>query len=478
MLAAYSTPFRRNQSVGEGLGVERDVERPRSDNEAVRSLREGGMLALWNLEVQGGVGGGWGGRGARQMPSVRLLRVAGIPSCCALCRGAEPQLAVAGTAEGSVQLWDLRQGDSRARSSHPKRRDSIIINSKRGAPTARTTSKRVMLTLPTGEALAVLSPAYCSEAHLCASHCAPVTAISLIEGAENQLTDTVDGLTVVSLSSIGELIVWIIVDGEPLEGDMDYGQAFGSRLRLMKSTAVSLDQGTVPREPHLIVGAAGAVLPICALCLSFLPHDHSRFLCGTDEGSVLHVSRYEDAPTYPRRFAPPYAPHAAVCALAACRSDPEWFLAGRADGSISLFHLSEPCPIREWQHLRGAVTQLAWAPGRAGLFWALSVVSVGGKSGGSSSESSGESVLHLFDNAKEERTPQLSMPLGTPPSADAADAATAHTAAAAKSRFALVSCSGRTMDTTKKSENQLLALSSASTPGKITVHVLEKSVYS
>ena len=63
----------------------------------LRKLSSGGVLALWRLY-------------APELPWA-LMRCIGVPSCCMMAES-KPHLAFAGTEEGSVQLWNLREPGS------------------------------------------------------------------------------------------------------------------------------------------------------------------------------------------------------------------------------------------------------------------------------------------------------------------------------------------------------------------------------
>jgi hypothetical protein len=140
-----------------------------------------------------------------------------------------------------------------------------------------------------------------------------------------------------------------------------------------------------PPQPQRPAASAGAAA--CTTCLALVPGPGQQLLVGTTTGAVLRGAR-AGAPPPPRVFTPQEgrltlgqlalnaagcgsgvgsnieaAPGgrcsggdqavgligAAVLGLAACPSRPEAFLAGRADGSLSLHVLSRSAAVRVWE---------------------------------------------------------------------------------------------------------------------------------
>ena len=92
LLVAYGKPS-DPEAAGEGASRKRDAA-------ALKRLASGGFLALWKIY-------------APETPWA-IMRCAGVPSCCMLPE-AKPHLAFAGTEEGSIQLWNMRE----AGANHP-----------------------------------------------------------------------------------------------------------------------------------------------------------------------------------------------------------------------------------------------------------------------------------------------------------------------------------------------------------------------
>lgn len=304
----------------------------RREEVALRRAAAGGILCVWSVH--------------QPAEPREVLRCAGLPTCCAIA-SAPCRVALAGTAEGAVQLWDLRDSEAR--------------------------HERATL----GGAMRALRSAAFSS-HGCAlneGHEAPVVALAL---APPTAAAEAEDLVATSLDSAGRLLVWQLLEGSltqlgerlseeglPREGDglnldaFAYGQTVGARLRLVRTSAVH-----VCAPP---ARAVAAVLPATALCLALLPLDPSRCLVGLDNGRLVQVSRYANARPSPAEFAPPpdSSRARAVTCLAFSPSLCSAFLAGRADGSVSLYTLSASLPllVLEPPALAPAV-QLLWSPSR------------------------------------------------------------------------------------------------------------------
>ena len=105
---------------------------------ALKRLASGGFLALWKIYT----------------PDVpwAVMRCAGVPSCCMLPE-AKPHLAFAGTEEGSVQLWNMREPGA----SHP----SVELGS-------------------AVDRLALRSPTYASDCLANGSHTSPIASLAAL----------------------------------------------------------------------------------------------------------------------------------------------------------------------------------------------------------------------------------------------------------------------------------------------------------
>ena len=330
----------------------------------LKRVATGGVLATWRLY--------------RPDAPWALMRVVGTPSCCLLPH-AKPHLAFAGTDEGTIQLWNMREPGS----SHP----SIHVGD--------------------GDRIALRAPTYASD-HLASAsaHMSPIAQLCALPSASEE-----GELTVASLDEEGTLILWVVLESVEVDAS-DLGQAVGGKERLMKTGTVPLVDD--PAGASLFgAGSSGlaasslAVLPTRCFSMSFLPSDPSRLILATDLPQLLHRTRHVAAPGAPAA-APPnpptYAPDSAqaassgACGVTFCPDSPSHFLAGRTDGSIALYHVDDARPLLSWAGFAtGCITHVAWSASRPTVVWA----------------SDEEHNLHAIDITDSSGRPLVSSMMGT-----------------------------------------------------------------
>lgn len=361
-------------------GADGVVEGASKATKPVRRLATGGLLCVWRLQ--------------QTEAPWQLLRCVGLPSCCLLPR--KSYLALGGTLEGGVQLWDLRE------------------------PSSQHATADVA-----GEAVALRAPTFCSDAGT-GNHTSPVVAL-----CELPTADGADDLSVASLEQHGTVILWMLVEVADNETDAtDYGQAVGGRVRLFRSGSVPLCGGNYDASATEEEAARRrqTLLPTRALCLHFCPTEPSRFLVGCDTGRVLHGSRYSGATSAsrpkPAAFELDYATAAqkalkagvgtkgdttgavvegaagaivhdiAFCPAAGLQA---YFAVARSDGSLCLYHLDDGRPLRRWLGFStAALLQIEWSASRPCLLWILDA----------------DAKLHLFDLLDDDNDPIASTYVG------------------------------------------------------------------
>ena len=116
--------------------------RPKGRKEAARRLLGGGLLCVWRLQ--------------QTEAPWQLLRCIGLPSCCLSLR--RSHLALCGTHEGGVQLWDLRE------------------------PASQHAAAEV-----DGAQAALRSPSFCSDAAT-GNHTSPVVAVTELPSSAGNAT--------------------------------------------------------------------------------------------------------------------------------------------------------------------------------------------------------------------------------------------------------------------------------------------------
>jgi len=138
---------------------------------------------------------------------------------------------------------------------------------------------------------------------------------------------------------------------------------------------------------------------------------------------------------------------------------PSYFIAGRSDGSVSLYVIDEPRPLFCWQGFSdAAVAKLLWAPTRPSAFWVVGA----------------DAKVHMYDLAVRQHEPVVTATLIPPASSSSASpfAPTPRFAISSRSRAAKRSAAA----------TSLLALNCTSSEdkaavggcGEVEVHLLDE----
>jgi hypothetical protein len=307
---------------------------------------------------------------------------------------AAPHICLAGTAEGTVLLWDMRQ------------QPPAVQRSKAGFSCG--------LRPPT------YITAYSSSSSSGGGHTSAVVAVMPVpacsRGSDNSSSSssgggggsglfTTSSFLVASMDDRGTVIIWVATE-LPQSSDAAYGSASsthqsdlglgpGGRVRLSHSRTLHVSGATAPyctvrRSSQSVAGLAALLaaaatstttsskssssssasvqqyegLGPCATALAFCATDSNRFLvAGSSDGVLLHSSRL-GAPPPPRTYtaaaatslkgfkaAAPAA--AAVTCISFSPYCPQHFLVGCADGSIRLHRADSARPLAVWEGFAG-----------------------------------------------------------------------------------------------------------------------------
>ncbi|XP_003469490.2 cytoplasmic dynein 2 intermediate chain 1 isoform X3 [Cavia porcellus] len=260
-------------------------------------------------------------------------------------------LLFAGTAHGSVVVWDLRE-DSRIHQ---------YVKLSGGPWTFR---------IPTFSTDGIL---------ISVSHQSPLQAVEPISMSPSRKQNFVlspfsaqegaSGLSfhIASLDESGVLNVWVVVElpKADIAGSIsDLGLIPGGRIKLVHSAVIQLG-GSSCRKDSEFWGTTQT------LNIKFLPSDPTHFVVGTDVGLITHGTR-QDLKVSPKSFKPQ------ECGLRAVKVNvidfspfgEPIFLAGCSDGSLRLHQMSSEWPLAQWNSSTGghAITGLQWSPTRPAVF--------------------------------------------------------------------------------------------------------------
>ncbi|OQS01462.1 hypothetical protein ACHHYP_00776 [Achlya hypogyna] len=284
---------------------------PSADNNA-KLFPEKSLLCVWDVN--------------QTTAPVRWLRCEGSVSCCNLGPNRE-MFVLAGSDEGDVQLWDLRQ------------------------PVAAHFEVAFG-----GLKLKVAPPSYSTAGlkYTAKSHAAPICSVAPIPSGSKGTNFQIG-----SLDDRGLVIVWSIVEWQADATDglaLDSCVEIGGQVRLVKTNVIDTAPSSAPG-------------PIATL-LAFVPTDSSQFLVGTTTGKLVVGSRFDKK--LPVKVLAS-AVKAAVTSAAFSPFLPTYLLAGYADGSVRLFDRGLPQPLASWAEAPPGtgVAAVQWSASRAGVFFVL-----------------------------------------------------------------------------------------------------------
>ncbi|XP_065920672.1 cytoplasmic dynein 2 intermediate chain 1-like isoform X2 [Dysidea avara] len=269
------------------------------------------------------------------------------PSCCCFSP-LKASLVFAGSDDGSVVLWDLREPVS-------MHTHQVIQQSAKYSWTPRV-------------------PTFIT-AGLSSYHSVPICSISPLSVQEDQLrysskspvTEDNQGLSfqVATLDHSGRLNIWVIVEvnnPDPSGSEGDLGLAPGGRVKLVR-TATVLASSFLPRSSTI------DDRDVLFTAMAFHPHNANHCYIGCDEGAVLHTIRYGKR-SIPSQYTSELGNITKVTSISFSPWQTDHFLVGCLDGSIRLHHIHREKPLLCWtQSTQGAAVQwLHWSNHRPAVF--------------------------------------------------------------------------------------------------------------
>ncbi|KAM8774720.1 cytoplasmic dynein 2 intermediate chain 1 [Rhynchonycteris naso] len=271
-------------------------------------------------------------------------------TCCCLSP-VKAFLLFAGTAHGSVVLWDLRE-DSRIH-------HYVTLSDCFWTFRTATFSTDGVLTA--------------------VNHRSPVQAVEPVSASSYRKSfvlspfstqEEMPGLSfhMASLDESGVLNLWVAVElpkADVAGSISDLGLIPGGRIKLVHSAVIQLGDSLACRGDDLWGTTQ-------TLNVKFLPSDPNHFIVGTNVGLISHGTR-QDLRASPRFFKPTQHGMRPVKVNVVDFSPfgEPIFLAGCCDGSIRLHQLTSEWPLRQWGHSTEghAITGLQWSPTRPAVFF-------------------------------------------------------------------------------------------------------------
>ncbi|XP_010220533.1 PREDICTED: WD repeat-containing protein 60, partial [Tinamus guttatus] len=284
-------------------------------------------------------------------PQKVLICDSEVLSCC--LSPSKTTLVFAGTADGSLLMWDLRE-DSRM---HPHMTFS---------------GTEWTFRLPTFSTDGVLNSV---------NHSSPILAVepvstSLYAEQNYRLSslsyqEEMSGCPcqIASMDENGILNMWVVVELQKVDlagSQTDLGLIPGGKVKLVHSSTTELNKSVFPKD-------------ICqrmpqTLSIKFLSSNPNHFIVGTNIGLVGHGTRH-NLKVPPKLFRPQQSGLRSVSVNAIDFSPfgKPLFLVGCSDGSIRLHQMTSEYPLMQWNDSTNGqpVIALQWALTRPAVFFVL-----------------------------------------------------------------------------------------------------------
>ncbi len=364
----------------------------RKDSSFVASLASKSLLCVWNVTTPSSK--------SVQYP-MKTMICEGVPQCCVLSPGLG-SIVVAGTEEGTLALWDLSEPANLHHSD-----DAITLKIRDGlrrptyttdALTFRDSGVFSMDHGTTGKRNRRRQSSSNANELKGNQHRTPVVAVRLLQdnnsgrsssnngGAGGNKDTNAMSFQLATLEEAGVVMLWTVLKlkrGDPAGSETDLGLGIGGRVKLVRSARINV-LNNVAEE---------------VTAMSFCSNDMSRFYVGTLSGRLLHESRYSTVLS-PREYeAGEHTQTSSVCCMATTQHSAmgDYFLVGRTDGSMSMYHAEESTPIAvwddtctgaanearggfsgaddpgdtKWSSIPRSIVKIVWASWRPSLFWVL-----------------------------------------------------------------------------------------------------------
>ncbi|XP_061852461.1 cytoplasmic dynein 2 intermediate chain 1 isoform X2 [Colius striatus] len=272
--------------------------------------------------------------------------------CCCFSPN-KTTLVFAGTTDGSLLVWDLRE-DSRMRLQ-------MMIN-----------GIDWTFRVPTFSTDGIL---------LSVNHTSPILAVEPV--STSLYTDKNYGLLslsyqeemsgppfqIASMDENGTLNMWVVIELRKVDlagSQTDLGLVPGGKVKLVHSSTMELSNSLFPKDVHQRMPQT--------LTIKFLSSDPNHFIVGTNIGLVGHGTR-NGLKVLPKLFRPQESRlrSISISAIDFFPFGKPLFLVGCSDGSIRLYQMTSEYPLMQWNDSTNGqpIIALQWALTRPAVFFVL-----------------------------------------------------------------------------------------------------------
>ncbi|XP_064559984.1 cytoplasmic dynein 2 intermediate chain 1 [Zonotrichia leucophrys gambelii] len=273
-------------------------------------------------------------------------------TCCCFSPS-KATLVFAGTADGSLLVWDLRE-DSRM---HP----CVMISETEWTFRVPTFSTDGIL-----NSVSHTSPILAVEpvsTSLSSDHSYGLSSLSYQEEMSSP------PFQIASMDENGILNMWVVVELQKADlagSQTDLGLVPGGKVKLVHSSTMELSNSLFPKDISQRVPQT--------LTIKFLSSNPNHFIVGTNIGLVGHGTRH-DLKVVPKLFRPQESRlrSISITAIDFFPFGKPLFLVGCSDGSIRLHQMTSEHPLMQWNgSTKGQpIIALQWALTRPAVFFVL-----------------------------------------------------------------------------------------------------------
>ncbi|XP_054129518.1 cytoplasmic dynein 2 intermediate chain 1 [Melozone crissalis] len=296
------------------------------------------LICVWNI---------W------QPSSPQKVLICDSEVMCCCFSPSKATLVFAGTADGSLLVWDLRE-DSRM---HP----CMMIS-----------ETEWTFRVPTFSTDGILNSV---------NHTSPILAVEPVSTSVS--SDHSYGLSslsyqeemssppfqIASMDENGILNMWVVVELQKADlagSQTDLGLVPGGKVKLVHSSTMELSNSLFPKDISQRMPQT--------LTIKFLSSNPNHFIVGTNIGLVGHGTRH-DLKVVPKLFRPQESRlrSISITAIDFFPFGKPLFLVGCSDGSIRLHQMTSEHPLMQWNgSTKGQpIIALQWALTRPAVFFAL-----------------------------------------------------------------------------------------------------------
>ncbi|XP_071943520.1 cytoplasmic dynein 2 intermediate chain 1-like isoform X2 [Antedon mediterranea] len=291
------------------------------------NLNGAGLICLWNLNIP-------------NKPQRVLSCQSSITCCC--FSPTKTSSVFAGTVDGSVVAWDLREPSTMHSTFHLSTKASIVD---------------------------IQPPTYSTDGISNEdNHHSTVVSIQPVVSITDSVQSTKDEGVAFQLASMeqrGQVVFWVVIEVDKVDiagSQSDLGLVPGGKIKLMKSSSICLKD---PRRDvsHLSVRH-----------LHFSQTDANHFYVATDAGYIMHCTRNGTA-DMPRLYHTQIDFPVDILAVDFHPFGLPFFLVGCRDGCIRLHHTKSEFPVVTWSNSTNGMdlVSLAWSRSRPAVFFSVDV---------------------------------------------------------------------------------------------------------